>query len=332
MNPHRTLSVVMVTYDSAGDILRALGSLRLQSLPVSELVVVDNASRDAGLELVRRHWPGATLIANSENRGFAAAANQGIRAARHDLVLLMNPDVECHAGCVEALLRAAERHPDAAVICGKLLRFEEKDGLPVIDSAGMVMTPDLRHLDRGAGETDRGQYERSVGVFGASGALMLARRSYLERVAVAGQIFDERFHSYREDADLAWRLRLAGMDCVYTPQAVARHRRRVTPERRRELPDFINRNGVRNRVLMRINNLTPEVWAKTALRTGLRDLLVLGACLSIERSSFPGLVEALRDPAQALRRRREVMKLRRPGVNLSRWFDGCYVENLEDKT
>jgi GT2 family glycosyltransferase len=325
------ISAVIVTWNSAQDLVRVLGSLRLQRTPLAELIVVDNASTDDSLDKLRRHWPSARVIRNESNLGFAAAANQGITAARHDFVLLVNPDIECQPTCVERLVRSLARHPDVALVGPKLLRFDKRDGLPVIDSAGIVMTCDLRHLDRGADETDRGQYDKAAYVFGISGALMLLNRERVRQIAIDGRFFDERFHSYREDADLAWRVQLAGLRCLFCPSAVALHKRRVTPQRRRELPTFINRNSVRNRFLMRANNLTPSVWLKTAIPAALRDLLVLGACLTIERSSLSGLIEVFQSPRELLRYRRKVMDLKRPGVDVARWFDGRMVEELNEE-
>ena len=77
-------------------------------------------------------------------------------------------------------------------------------------------------------------------VFGATGAAAMFRRSFVEAVSVDGEFFDEDFFSYREDADLAWRAQVMGWKCLYTPAAVAWHVRRVTPERREQLPLVIN--------------------------------------------------------------------------------------------
>ena len=94
----------------------------------------------------------------------------------------------------------------------------------MIDSTGIVMLPSIRHLDRGAGELDRGQYDRDEDVFGASGAAALYRRSMLDDVRVDGEWFDEDFFAYREDADLAWRAQWRGWRCRYVAAATARAR------------------------------------------------------------------------------------------------------------
>ena len=91
-----------------------------------------------------------------------------------------------------------------------------------------------RHFDRGAGEVDRGQYDTPGVVFGVSGAAGCYRRAMLDDVAIAGEVFDEDFFAYREDADLAWRAQLLGWDALYVPGGhgharPARHARAASP-------------------------------------------------------------------------------------------------------
>ena len=101
-----------------------------------------------------------------------------------------------------------------------------------------------------------------------TGALALFRRASLEASRVDGQVFDEDFFAYREDADLAWRLQGFGHRALYVPGAVAYHRRSVTPERRRSLSATVNRHSVKNRFLLRIHHADPG-WL---LHFGLRSL------------------------------------------------------------
>src|SRR5262249_9145749 len=148
--------------------------------------------------------------------------------------------------------------PDAASASGKLLRMDGK----TIDSTGIIMLREQRHLDRGAGQLDVRQYQRPEEIFGPSGAAAMYRRAALDDVAFQGQYCDEDFFAYREDADLAWRCRLLGWSSIYVPTAVARHARRVTPERRAQLPKEINYHSVKNRFLLRFNNMTGSLYRR----------------------------------------------------------------------
>ena len=114
----RALDVVIVAYRSP-DLLRAcLASLREHPPSCARHIrVVDNASEDETAELVRSGFPMVELIRNPENRGFAAAANQGIRAGNAQFVLILNPDCELREGTLDRMLKVAEAHPEVG-ICG----------------------------------------------------------------------------------------------------------------------------------------------------------------------------------------------------------------------
>src|SRR6185503_13053174 len=195
--------------------------------------------------------------------------------------LTLNPDVVLDPGCVAALVEAMDAAPRAGSATGKLRRAEPAG---VLDSTGVVMHRSQRHFDRGADEPDRGQYDAQGPVFGVSGAAGFYRRTMLDDVAVAGEVFDEDFFAYREDADLAWRAQLLGWDAIYVPAATATHVRRVTPERRAKLPAAINRYSVRNRFLLRLKNQTAGQALRFAAAGLARDLQVVGYVLAREWS------------------------------------------------
>ena len=184
------------------------------------------------------------------------------------------------------IVAAAEAYPEAGAICGKLLRWDaatEPHRTNIIDSTGIYFTRNMRHLDRGAEEIDRGQYDRVQYVFGASGAAALFRRDFIEDVSVEGEFFDEEFFAFREDGDLAWRAQVMGWKCLYTPTAVAWHVRRVTPERRKDLPLLINWHSAKNRFLMRGKNASGWLCRRLFLPVLWRDLMTFGYALLRDR-------------------------------------------------
>jgi GT2 family glycosyltransferase len=323
------IAVVVVTWNSAAVLPAMLESLAACDPPPTELVVVDNASADQSRTAVAE-FAGADrrfavrAIANETNVGFAAGANQGIAASTQPYVCLLNPDIRLLPGTLAALCGTLDRSaPDLAAVGGKLLRAHGDDLHPttVIDSTGIVMTGDGRHFDRGAGETDVGQYDCEEEVFGISGAMVLFRRNVLERSKVDGEIFDEDFFAFREDADLAWRLRGFGYRALYVPSAVAYHRRSVTPERRRSLSPIINRHSVQNRFLLRIHHADTAWWLSFGLASLARDVVVVGACLTFEWSSLPAFPWLARSLRRHLRRRRQILRRRAvPNGLLRAWF------------
>ena len=315
------VSIVVVTYNSAQEISRCLESVSEQTHFPLEVLVIDNHSSDRTVEILRSLGTGFRLVENTTNVGFAAAHNQGIRLTAGEYYLALNPDVEMTPTFVEELLKAMTLDPRVGSVSGKLLRAATVNGTHLIDSTGIYMTPSLRHLDRGAGQPDRGQYNRLQYVFGASGAAALYRRRMLVEVSLEGEYFDEDFFAYREDADLAWRAQLLGWRALYTPHAVASHERKVLPERRRSLPDAINMHSVKNRFLLRIKNQTPLEFLVLLPPALWRDLQVLGYVMLFERSSLPGLVFVARHFGKTCSKRRWVMSQKKArGRDMLRWF------------
>lgn len=321
----RSLAVVLITFDNARYLPRCcegIAGLRADAL---EVVVVDNASRDGSADLAAKHLPGARIIRNDVNRGYAAAANQGIAATRGEYVLFVNPDAFLSPEYAERLADALETAGDQfGSATGTLLRGggDAIDPTATVDSRGIRMTRSGRHFDIDADTPDTTSPATTVPVFGVSGAAALHRRTFLEDVSLDGEVFDEDFFAYREDADLAWRGQLRGWQSLYVPDAVAWHVRRVTPERRGQLPAVINMHSVKNRFLLRLKNEGAWLALRNAPWELTRDLVVVAAAMTVERSSFPALVWLWQHRARILRKRRLVQQGRRVSDrDLARWFN-----------
>jgi GT2 family glycosyltransferase len=308
-------SVNIVTFNSASDILPCLDSVKQQTFRDFRIHVLDNASSDNTAELLRDY--DLDLIRSPVNSGFAKAHNDLIRQFPADYVLVLNPDAVLRPNFLELLVAALQARSDAASATGKLLRM---DGM-TIDSTGIIMLRNQRHLDRGAGEPDLGQYDAPEDVFGPTGAAALYRREALQDAAFDGQFFDEDFFAYREDADLAWRCRLLGWKSIYIPAAVALHRRRVTPERRSQLPSIINYHSVKNRFLLRLNNMTGSLYRRDFWPITRRDAAVIGYTLAREWRSIGALLYVLRHFPRLWKKRKLIQSKRRVGPpDLDRWF------------
>lgn len=319
-----SVSVTLVTFDSAADLPRCLDALAAQTDPAAEVVVVDNASSDDSAGIAARHPVVARVLRNGQNRGFAAAQNRAIGATRGRWVLVLNPDVTLAPGFLAALARYTRRSAPLGTLCGKLLRAAP-DGAPrrppTLDSAGIMVERSFRHLDRGSERPDVGQYDRCEAVFGASGAAACYRREMIEDVSVEGEFFDESFFAYREDADVAWRAQLLGWDCLYVPTALGYHVRRVLPGNRRRVAAMLNRHSVKNRFLMRIKNVDRAVWLRCGLTGLARDAVVVGGCLVAEWSSLPAFADVARLWPRARRQRRLIQsRRRRAPAAVARWF------------
>jgi glycosyltransferase involved in cell wall biosynthesis/GT2 family glycosyltransferase len=329
------VSITMVTWNSARFLERCLETVERLEYRDLEVIVVDNGSADSTRALLRGSRVPSEVLFNTDNRGFAAAQNQAIGKSSGDIVLVLNPDTLLTPAFVGEGLRGFAVGARTGMVAPKLVRTTEEFTIPGahearIDSAGMFLASSLRHFDRGAGERDVGQYDRMERVFGPSGAAALYSRALIEDVKVGGEFFDELFFAYREDADLAWRARLFAWECVYVPRALAYHMRRVRPELGRNVPAGINRHSVKNRFLMRIKNVTPDVYARVLVPTTVRDLMVVAGTVLLEPRSVPGLVAVVRNLGPVLRARREIQGRRRHSVR--RWVGRQSMPLHRDET
>lgn len=320
------VAVCIVTHNSAADLpgcLEAVG--RLEHRPL-EIVVVDCASTDGSAEAARRHAPPEIplqVIELGENRGFTGGTNAALAASSAPWVLSLNADARPAADFLTRLLDRAGAHPElrTGAVTGRLVRPPAEGGTRLLDACGMRLTRTWRHLDRGSGEPDRGQHMRAERVFGATGAACLYRREALDDAAVDGEVFDTRFHSFREDAELCFRLRERGWEILYDPAAVAEHRRFNLPERRSAMPAAVNYHSLKNRYLLRLYHQTAGNFLRTLLPTLVRDVMALAWVLLRERTSLPAYGWLWAHRREILRRRRLIQGRRTvPSAEIDRWF------------
>ncbi|BCS34734.1 glycosyl transferase [Luteitalea sp. TBR-22] len=315
------VSVGVVTYHPDALLARCVASVRAQAYDGAlTLHVWDNASTPASRALIEPLTSPDEHTFSEANLGFSGGHNALIRRSTAAYYLCLNPDAVLSPGYVAELVATLESNPTVGSATGRLLRLDDD---AVLDSTGIVMTPDQRHLDRGADEPAAGHYLGGPEpIFGPSGAVAMYRREMLEDVAWRGEYFDEAFFAYREDADLAWRAQWRGWGSLYVPAAVAWHRRRVTPGRRSMLPAAINRYSVRNRFLLRLKNQSAGLAWRFALPGLWRDAQVVGYVLLREWTSLPGLLDVVRLLPTMLVRRRHVLGRRRVrSAELARWFE-----------
>jgi GT2 family glycosyltransferase len=186
------VAVVVLTFESAGVIEQCLQALRAAEPPSTDIVVVDNASSDDTIDLVRRLDPGVAVVRAGRNLGWAGGNALGIRwalerGARY--VVLLNPDVVVSPGWVAAAVAALEANPGVGLMDFELANAREG-----------AAVEDLLPQHRDAPHTVRE-------VEGASGAALVVRASALPIIGLP----DPAYFLYCEDVDWSWRARAAGV-------------------------------------------------------------------------------------------------------------------------
>jgi GT2 family glycosyltransferase len=324
MSQNNLVSVTIVTYNSGRFIKRCLESVLAQKYPYREIIVIDNNSTDGTIDILEQFEDRCTVVYNPENVGFAAAQNQAIGISSGGWVLTLNPDVLLLPNFIQSLVDAGEIDPKIGTVCGKLLAMTATFDIParpLVDSTGIYFNPMLRHLDRGSQEVDNGHYLKHEYVFGATAAAALYRRKMIDDISFDGEFFDVDFFVYREDADVAWRAQLRGWHCIYAPLARGYHVRNVLPGNRRALPPEINMHSVKNRFLMRMKNISGDLYRQNWFSITVRDLAVVGCCLVREHTSLKAFWFLARNWKRVMAKRKTIQARRLVSTEeIAAWF------------
>lgn len=215
---------MVVSYNVRDLLATCLDSVFRQQVSHSmDVWVVDNASADGSVELVRDRFPQAHLIANGDNRGFAAANNQAIQASTGRHILVLNPDTEILAGSLDRMADYLDGHPDVGMLG---VRLVYPDGsfqhscfrFPGLAQGFLDLFPVHPRLLESPinGRYPQRAYEHEMDVDLCLGACFMLRR------ATALQ-FDESYFMYVEEVDLCWRLKQAGWKIRYIPELTVLH-------------------------------------------------------------------------------------------------------------
>jgi GT2 family glycosyltransferase len=211
------VSVIIVNWNGEKFLEQCLTALSHQTMKPYEIFLVDNASSDASLDIIRR-FPFVRLFAQENNIGFARGNNLAIEAvsAASEWIALINPDAFAEPRWLEELLTANLQNPEFDIFGSKLVNAENS---VLLDGAG-----DTYHVSGLVWRTSHGMRvsEAEVNVreiFSPCAAAAMYRHSVLREVGG----FDEDYFCYVEDVDIGFRLKLAGYRCLYVPNSVVHH-------------------------------------------------------------------------------------------------------------
>jgi len=218
------LSVVIVNWNTKGDLLHCLASL-IQTAPeeACEVIVVDNGSTDGSADAVKGSFPSVRVIENDGNFGFSRAANQGLRGASGRYLLLLNPDTEVKKGALRRLVTFMEGHPEAGCAGPRLLHA---DGTPQNSIANfpslvteLLNKSLLRRFFPGRYPGKERFYPEPIAVDSVIGACMIVRRKVIEEVG----LLDEDYFLFLEETDWCYRMKRAGWKVYHVPGAEVIH-------------------------------------------------------------------------------------------------------------
>jgi GT2 family glycosyltransferase len=228
--PVPQLSIVIPSHNRP-DLLRlCLASLQTHAPAGTQIIVVDDASRDRVVSRAAREYAGVEILRQHRVRGFAGAANRGIALAKANIVELLNDDTQVTAGWADAAMSCLA-DLEIAAVAPLVLQGSPSVNRMVIDSAGDEYDAGGFASKRGHGQPLSDSFQSPCEVFGASASSAFYRTEVLR--AVGG--FAEDFGAYFEDVDLSWRIRRAGYRTMFEPRSVVYHRVGSSHQRRRNV-------------------------------------------------------------------------------------------------
>ncbi|MBI4239879.1 glycosyltransferase family 2 protein [Candidatus Uhrbacteria bacterium] len=309
------VTISLVTYNGAEHLPLFLEGVQKQTFADCQLVVCDNASTDATRELIESHSPSARTIKKETNKGFAQGHNEIMLGTDSEYILVINQDTYLEKDYIALCVDFLDHHPKVASVSGLCVRvhhLRDRDRARKIDSAGISFRYNYFFEER-LGNKPLVSIANPQEVFGVSGTAAFYRKSALEKVALVlngkKEYLDADFFMYKEDVDLAFRLRWAGFTSYVVPAARVYHIRTGKKEAQRSNP-FINYVSYRNTVAVWYKNLSAELFLRFIASLLFFEMAKAIYCLIRERSTLC----AWRD----LMRLRPVLKEKRAMIMSSR--------------
>ena len=324
---HPLVSISLLTWNAEKYLKKCLDSIYNQSYSNLEILVLDNGSKDKTIKYIKEQNNLKIIGFNKENIGFSAGHNRIIKESKGDFVLILNQDVILHKDFIKEVIKIFYKDKEISSVQGKIMQW--KKGF--IDTTGIIMLKNRRIINRGQGQFDKGQFEKSEEIFGADGAAPIFRRKALEDIKIKSEYFDEDFFSYKEDVDLAWRLRLYGWKTFYQPKAIAYHDRTSGEntalsyfsiiKERLKINKFNKYLSFKNGRLMQIKNEQIGVLIKHLPWFLPKEIGAWVFATIFERYTWKAFLDIFKQMPLALRKRREIMSKKRiSSKEISKWF------------
>lgn len=209
------ISIIVLNFNAGQLLLDCIESLLNTDYSNYEIIVVDNASKDNSHKKCKEKFERIRLVENTENLGYCEGNNVGIREARGDFVVILNPDTLVEPGWLKELLTAFYEYGDG-IYQPKFLTTTNHD---VLMSTGNMIQLFGFGYSRGKGEKDIGQFENHEIVGYASGTCLFTSMKIMKKLGM----FDPFLFAYHDDLDLCWRAALQGIKSHYVPRAVVYH-------------------------------------------------------------------------------------------------------------
>jgi len=215
MNENPLVSVIVLNYNAGELLLNCIESIKKSAYKNLEIIVVDNISTDKSQKICKEKYPSIKLIQNDENFGYCEGNNIGIREAKGDYIIILNPDTIVESNWIEELISAYNKFGEG-LYQPKHLSLNEK---AVYMSAGNMLNIFGFGYAREKGNRDENQFNKIEEISYASGTCLFTSSNVLKKVG----LFDPFIFLYHDDLDLGWRASQLGIKSYYVPTSIIYH-------------------------------------------------------------------------------------------------------------
>ena len=215
MSESPLVSVIVLNYNAGELLLNCINSLKKSKYTNLEILVIDNISSDGSQTKCKEQFPDIKLIQNKENFGYCGGNNIGIKEAKGEFIVILNPDTIVESNCIEELIFAQNKFGDG-LYQPKILSLNEEN---IIQSTGNMLNIFGFGFarDKGNKVSDKNEEIEKIGY--ASGTCLFTSRKVLEKVG----LLDEFLFLYHDDLDLGWRAAQIGISSFYVPKSKIFH-------------------------------------------------------------------------------------------------------------
>ena len=249
----------------------------LVKLPFSHIIILDNACSDDIKRFIKKSFPSITYIRHPKgNIGFSKGHNYILKKAPESkYYLCLNTDIKLEKEGYEQCVKALEDDSNIAMISGKLYHWDSKNDIKttIIDTLGIIGSCGHHFWDRGQGKKDVGQYDDTLNkIFGISGAAFFIRRAIIHKLHGEDHLlFDEKIFMYKDDVDLAYRMRWQNLSIKLLPIVFGYHARTLGKKKKKSL--FEAKNSYKNHWIMLRSNFDWRFSLRTKLAIIMYELL-----------------------------------------------------------
>ena len=209
------ISIIILNYNAGDLLIDCVDSIKKSNYKNLEIIIVDNISKDDSHKKCKEKFPDIKLVENSENLGYCEGNNVGIRIAKGEYVVILNPDTIVHSNWLHELLLAYTKKGEG---------FYQPKFLATTDHSMLLSTGNMIQIfgfgySRAKGDIDKGQFEKFERVNFASGTCIFTSKKIIEKIG----LFESFLFAFHDDLELCWRGALMGIKSFYVPTSIVYH-------------------------------------------------------------------------------------------------------------